>query len=187
MLAEFWAWLCRINRSWRHGQDVFQASDNRSVSGTGYASCCLNRHGGNYRKVAECPGRRIKGKAQHSRYHLAYEHAGSLCCCFYDNVRSLAAQALNNSRRTPWDLDRSSRKRQVLCLASRVRQQAVELMSRRGDFSLGCGRLQWRKRQWVRCGRWHSPNKAAVGQAWEAIKSWTIMNEQDTPRVGEGS
>lgn len=28
------------------------------VLGTDDASCCLNRHGGNYRKVAESPGQR---------------------------------------------------------------------------------------------------------------------------------
>jgi hypothetical protein len=83
------------------GQDVCQTLDNGSISGIDYASCCLNRHGGNYRKVAERPGQRIKGKAQPSRYYLAYEHAGSLCCCFYDSVGSLAAQALNNSRKKP--------------------------------------------------------------------------------------
>lgn len=142
MSAGFWAWLCQVDLWWRHGQDVCQASDNGRVWGIDCASCCLNRHGGNYRKVAERPGWRIKGKAQHSRYHLANEHAGSLCCCFYDSVRSLAAQAPNNSRRTPRDLDRSRRKQQVLCSASCARQQAVELMSRRGDFSLGCGRPQ---------------------------------------------
>lgn len=50
---------------------------------TACASCCLNRLGGNYRKVAESPGWRIKEKARYS--HCDWEPL----LLFYDGRRSL--------------------------------------------------------------------------------------------------